>query len=53
MTTAYQAKILFVKIVIVISNVSHRNHAFAMVLVYRRIDAVGCDTTDVGIEFFT
>ena len=53
MASSDEAEILFIEIIVVVSDVSHRNHTLAMVLVDSCIDTIAGNTADVGIEFFT
>lgn len=49
-TTPHEAEVALVKLVVVVVQVAHGYHAFAVVLVYLGIDAIGCDAADVGVE---
>ena len=53
MASSDEAEILFIEIIVVVSDVSHRNHTLAMVLVDSSIDTIARDAADVCIEFFT
>ena len=41
----------FVEVVIIVSDVAHRNHSFTMVFVYGSINSVRSNTAYMGIEF--
>ena len=52
MTPSDETEVSFVKVIIVISQVAHRDHTFTMVLIYLSIYTITRDTANVGIVCF-
>ena len=50
MTATYETEVLLVEVIVVVCDVSHRNHTLAMVLVDSSIDTIARDAADVCIE---
>ena len=48
-----QAEVALVEVIVVIIEIAHGHHSFAVVLVDLGIDAIGCDAADVGVKLLS